>query len=108
MHRNETDFANPTIVRTGVHLGALVRQARVARRWTLAGLAQRSRISLATLKRIERGSVAASMGAWLAVLEHAGLIHHLMAIRDPTSEALLFDRQVKRSRKKAQQADLGF
>ncbi len=56
MRRQESAFANLPAEATGHHLGALVRQARIARSWTLAELAERARVSLATLKRMEGGS----------------------------------------------------
>lgn len=109
MRRNEAQFASSEALNTGRHLGDLVRQARLARRWTLDELAERSRISLATLKRIEAGSVATSLGGWLTVLERVGLLPRLAEIRDPASEALLDQTRAKRSRKgKSKLADLDF
>ena len=85
MRRRETEFATPSTEQVGRHLGALTRQARLARRWTLAELAERARVSPATLKRIEGGSLSASLGAWLGVLERVGLLSRLAEIRDPAS-----------------------
>ncbi|CAM5263729.1 hypothetical protein RLIN73S_00663 [Rhodanobacter lindaniclasticus] len=55
----------------------------------MAELAERARVSLATLKRIEGGSLSTSLGAWLAVFERVGLMSRLTELRDPVSEALL-------------------
>ena len=52
MRRKEADFATPAVAKTATHLGDLVRQARLARSWTRQALAERARISLATLKRL--------------------------------------------------------
>lgn len=108
MRRQEVAFATPPVDKAGRHLGALVRQARLARRWTLAELAERARVSPATLKRIEAGSLSASLGAWLAVLERVGLLPRLQAIDDPASRALLDETRAKRARRRAAVADLDF
>lgn len=98
MRRNETHFATPAAEKTAAHLGQLVRQARLARSWTQQGLAERARISLATLKRIEGGAVEASLGGWLSVFESLGLLPLVSALRDPASTALLDATKAKRAR----------
>lgn len=108
MKRQESEFASPPAEATGRHLGALVRQARIARRWTMAELAERARVSLATLKRIEGGSLSTSLGAWLAVLERVGLMSRLAELRDPASEALLNETRAKRPRGRSAGFDLDF
>lgn len=108
MKRQESTFASPPAEAAGRHLGALVRQARIARNWTLAELAERARVSLATIKRIEGGSLSTSLGAWLAVLERVGLLHRLAELRDPASEALLNETRAKRPRGKSAKTDLDF
>jgi transcriptional regulator with XRE-family HTH domain len=107
MRRKETDFATPASLNTAAHLGALVRQARLARSWTQQGLAERARIGLATLKRLEGGAVEVSLGGWLAVFESLGLLSLLGALRDPASAALLDDTRAKRVRT-GQRHDLDF
>ncbi|PKL94560.1 MAG: hypothetical protein CVV18_08570 [Gammaproteobacteria bacterium HGW-Gammaproteobacteria-8] len=108
MKRQESEFASPLVEATGRHLGALVRQARVARNWTMAELAERARVSLATLKRIEGGSLSTSLGAWLAVFERVGLMSRLAELRDPASEALLNHTRAKRPRGRSEKSDLDF
>lgn len=108
MKRQEPGFASPPVTTTGQHLGALVRQARIARRWTMAELAERARVSLATLKRIESGSLSTSLGAWLAVLERVGLMSRVAELRDPASEALLNETRAKRVRGKSATSGLDF
>ncbi|PKM41961.1 MAG: hypothetical protein CVV05_19830 [Gammaproteobacteria bacterium HGW-Gammaproteobacteria-1] len=88
MKRQESEFASPLVEATGRHLGALVRQARVARNWTMAELAERARVSLATLKR--------------------GLMSRLAELRDPASEALLNHTRAKRPRGRSEKSDLDF
>ncbi len=108
MKRRESEFASQPVEATGRHLGALVRQARIARRWTMAELAERARVSLATLKRIEGGSLSTALGAWLAVFELVGLMSRLAELRDPASEALLNKTRAKRARGKSVKSDLDF
>ncbi|XAI97131.1 hypothetical protein [Dolichospermum phage Dfl-JY45] len=98
MRRKEFDFATPAAQATAAHLGALVRQARLARTWTQQALAERARISLATLKRLEGGAVEVSLGGWLAVFECLGLLHLLGALRDPVSAAVLDATRMQRAR----------
>mgnify|MGYP003560762378 FL=1 len=98
MRRNETDFATPATSKAAGHLGGLVRQARLARSWTQQGLAERARISLATLKRMEGGAVEVSLGGWLAVFESLGLVPLFSALRDPASATLLAKTRAKRAR----------
>jgi transcriptional regulator with XRE-family HTH domain len=108
MKRQEVFFANPPVQATARHLGALVRQARLARRWTLAELAERARVSVATLKRVEKGALSASLGVWLSVLERVGLLPRLAELRDPSSEALLNETRARRVRRKRADAELDF
>lgn len=108
MKRRESEFSNPSAEAAGHHLAALVRQARLARQWTLAELAERARVSPATLKRMEGGALSTSLGAWLAVLERVGLLPLLMGLRDPASEALLNETRAKRPRRKSAGSDLDF
>lgn len=107
MRRKEADFASPAAMKVGAHLGDLVRQARLARSWTQQGLAERARISLATVKRMEGGAVEVSLGGWLAVFESLGLLSLFSALRDPASAALLDRTKIQRSRA-GQRNDLDF
>lgn len=108
MRRNEALFATPLAGQTAGHLAALVRTARLARGWTQSALAERARVSVATLKRIEAGSVSASLGAWLSVMEPLGLLPRLAALNDPVSQALLDETRTKRSRRPLSARDLDF
>lgn len=108
MKRQEWHFASPVADQTARHLGALVRQARLARGWSLVELGERSRVSPATLKRIEKGALSASLGAWLAVFERVGLLRALAEIDDPVSAALLNETRARRARRNRAAADLDF
>lgn len=107
MRRKEAEFASPAATKAAAHLGDLVRQARLARSWTQQALAERARISLATLKRMEGGAVEVSLGGWLAVLESLGLLSLLATLRDPASAALLDATKAKRARR-SRRDDLDF
>lgn len=98
MRRKEAHFATPAASHAAAHMGDLVRQARLARSWTQQGLAERARISLATLKRMEGGAIEVSLGGWLSVFESLGLLHLFSALRDPSSAALLDATRIKRVR----------
>lgn len=98
MRRKEADFATPAALATAAHLGQLVRQARLARSWTQRGLAERARISLATLKRLEAGAVEVSLGGWLSVFDSLGLLSLLGELADPASAALLDTTKARRAR----------
>jgi transcriptional regulator with XRE-family HTH domain len=107
MRRKESSFATPAATNTASHLSDLVRQARLARSWTQQSLAERARISLATLKRMEGGALEVSLGGWLSVFETLGLLSLFNALRDPVSAALLDATKAKRVRP-SQRDDLDF
>lgn len=107
MRRKEFDFATPAAQATAAHIGELVRQARLARAWTQQALAERARISLATLKRMEGGAVEVSLGGWLSVFECLGLLPLLRELRDPASAALLDATRTQRARSRKRD-DLDF
>lgn len=107
MRSRQTERAGPAARAAAKHLGLLVRQARLARRWSLVELSERARVSLATMKRVEAGSLAASLGTWLSLLERLGLLHHIAELRDPASAALLDATRTRRARKRVRD-DLDF
>jgi transcriptional regulator with XRE-family HTH domain len=101
-------FDSPAAADTARHLGALVRQGRLARRWTIAELAERARVGTATLKRVEKGSTSVSLGVWLALFERLGLLPAVTALRDPVAAALLDATRRKRGGRRPSPADLDF
>jgi transcriptional regulator with XRE-family HTH domain len=103
--RIKTRFATPAVTRQAKLLGQRVRQARQARLWSQVELAERSRTSADTIKRLEKGSVAVSLGAWLGVLERLGLLAQLDAVQDPAANALLLDALPRRVRKRKPSPD---
>lgn len=89
MRRKTADLATADSLSTAKHLGELVRNARKARGWSQEGLADRARVSLPTVNRLEQGAVNISFGTWLAAMERVGLLHKLNEIHDPVSDAIL-------------------
>jgi transcriptional regulator with XRE-family HTH domain len=63
-------------------LGADIRDARRRRRITMALLAERARITADTLKQIEKGSPATSIGGYASVLYSLGMTDRLGDIAD--------------------------
>lgn len=108
MKRPAKTFTTPAADAAARHLGALVRQGRLARRWTLAELAERARIGTATLKRVEKGEGSVSLAVWLAVFERLGLLPLLMKLQDPAASALLDETRAKRARRKPASTELDF
>lgn len=108
MRRKEADFATPEGLKATRHLADLVKQARLARGWSQAELAERARISPPTMHRIERGAVETSLGVWLAVFERVGLLSRLSELRDPVSEAIMEETKAKRPRRRPASGNLDF
>ncbi len=108
MKRQTTHFTTPAADAAARHLGALVKQGRLARQWTVAELAERARIGTATLKRIEKGAGSASLAVWLSVFERLGLLPLLTNLQDPAAAALLNETRMKRARRKPAPTDLDF
>jgi transcriptional regulator with XRE-family HTH domain len=108
MKRQALNSISPGAQSVATHLGSMVRQSRLARQWTLAELAERARVSTATLKRLEAGSSSTSLEVWLAVFERLGLLPLLQGLEDPTSAALLDETRPKRARRKQAASNLDF
>ena len=73
-------------------IGAHLKAARLARNLTIAELALRSGVSVATLNRMEAGDGAVALARWLACFAIVGLTEQLVASvapeRDARGEAL--------------------
>lgn len=108
MKRDAESFMSASALEVSRHLGALVRQGRLARQWTIAELAERARVGTATVKRIEKGAPSVSLGVWLSLFECLALLPLLMRLEDPAAAALLDDTRAKRARRKASSTDLDF
>jgi transcriptional regulator with XRE-family HTH domain len=86
MRRPEAKFASPLSASVATKLGEAIRRARLSRNLTQGDFAQRARVSVATLQRIERGDPAVSFAAWLSALEAGALLPVLKAAAEPSAD----------------------
>jgi transcriptional regulator with XRE-family HTH domain len=63
----------PTVHEAAELLGAEIKRARLARRWTVRELAERAGISPATLQKVERGNPSVSLGTAFDVATLVGV-----------------------------------
>lgn len=89
MRRPESTFTTPAMAASAIHLGGLVRQARLSRGWSQANAAERARLSRQSWIRIEKGETGVSFAAWLSAFEVVGLLTLLTRLEDPSSRAVL-------------------
>lgn len=66
--------------------GRQIRAARQARGFTQAELAERARIGLQTLVRMEAGQSGTALGMWINVLEVLGMLSNLESLADPVTD----------------------
>lgn len=66
-----------------------IRTARQARGITQSDLAERARISLPTLNRLEAGHPGVALWVWINVMEVLGMLGVFANLQDPTTDALL-------------------
>ncbi len=112
MKKTAFEFSTPETLASASQLGLAIKQARLARNYTRLDFAERSKISPATLDRIEKGDGSVRMGAWLLALQYSSLLHLLdkasSLAADPIGQQLREDQLRKRAsskRKKIEQAD---
>jgi transcriptional regulator with XRE-family HTH domain len=101
MRRPEAAFASPASIAASGQLGAAIRLARLARNLTQADFAERARMSVATLQRIERGDPAVSFSSWLSAMEVSNLLPILQRAADPDADAAGRARRQLEQRKRA-------
>ena len=101
MRRPEAAFASPRSASVAAYLGRAIRLARLGRNLTQADFAERARVSIATLQRIERGDPAVSFTSWLSAMEASGLLPALKAVADPGLDALGVAQRQREERKRA-------
>lgn len=89
-------------------LAEAIRAARQARGLSQADLAERARISLPTLNRMERGHAGIALWAWLGAMEALGLLGAFENLRDPATDALLRAAIDKPVRRRKSPVDLDF
>jgi y4mF family transcriptional regulator len=71
-------YADIMIVRTSRDLGAAVRDARLRRGWTQAGLADRIDVSRQWVIALERGKATAELGTALRAIAALGMVADLI------------------------------
>ena len=67
--RQNNEFISESVIYALSSLGARIRRARKARKWSLSQLEQNTRIHRTTLGRLERGDPGVSLGVFLSVLD---------------------------------------
>ena len=80
---------SPKVVRVCRQLGSQIKRSRLARKLSQELIAERSRVSLSTLKRIEGGDPVVAMGSYLMVLLSLGILPDALSIKDELGEELL-------------------
>lgn len=80
MRRPEASFASPISASVAEQLGEAVRASRLDRNLTQADFAERARMSVATLQRVERGDPAVSFTSWLSAMEASSLLNALQSV----------------------------
>jgi transcriptional regulator with XRE-family HTH domain len=110
MRRPEASFASPLAASVAAQLGGAIRGARLGRNLTQGDFAQRARVSLATLQRIERGDPAVSFTSWLSALEASSLLNVLKAAAEQSTDAVggarrQIEQRQRASRLKTKAAD---
>ena len=99
-----TSIALPIPVSRGLRvLGQGIRAARLRRRLRGAVLAERARISLPTLWKVEHGNPTVSLGTYATVLWVLGLSDNLEQLASPASDAVGLDLEVERLPKRVRQ-----
>lgn len=101
MRRPEANFASPLSASVATQLGGAIRVARLGRNLTQGDFAQRARISLATLQRIERGDPAVSFTSWLSAMEASSLLSVLKAAAEPSADTVGSSRRQLEQRQRA-------
>jgi transcriptional regulator with XRE-family HTH domain len=78
---------SPEALNHANRLGIAIRKARLARGYSQIDFAERARIGLMTLKRIEDGDPHVRLANWLAALDVAAILHLLSNVEDPNADA---------------------
>lgn len=81
--------------RSVVVLGRHLRQARLARRFTMADLAERSGVSEKTVQRLERGDPGVGVGTLAAILAALGDPGGLERVLRPEEDAIGLSRAIE-------------
>jgi transcriptional regulator with XRE-family HTH domain len=101
MKKTAFEFSTPETLASASQLGLAIKQARLARNYTRLDFAERSKVSPATLDRIEKGDVSVRMGAWLLALQYASLLHLLDKAATPAADVVGQQLREEQLRKRA-------
>ena len=87
-------------------VGENIRTARTLRGMSRRELSLRCLVSEPTLAALERGSPTVSVGTLLAVLATLGLEKHLLAVANPTEDAVGLHESRRQRKKRVRQPEL--
>ena len=87
----------PKVIRVCRQLGSQVKRSRLARKITQELVAERSRISVSTMKRIENGDPSVALGSFLMVLHALSILPDGLGIDDELGEQLLLMEERERA-----------
>jgi transcriptional regulator with XRE-family HTH domain len=79
----------PKVIRVSRQLGAQIKRSRLARKLSQELIAERARLSLSSLQRMEKGDPAVAMGSYLMVLLALGILPDSLGIADNLGNELL-------------------
>jgi transcriptional regulator with XRE-family HTH domain len=80
---------SPKVTRVNRQLGAQIKRSRLARKLSQELIAERARLSLSSLQRMEKGDPAVAMGSYLMVLLALGILPDSLGIADNLGDELL-------------------
>lgn len=90
----------PKVIRVCRQLGEQAKRSRLARKLSQELIAERARLSLSTLIRVEKGDPAVSMGSYLMVLLAIGILPDNLTITDDLGDELLeMDSRIRAPRR---------
>lgn len=80
---------SPKVIRVSRQLGTQIKRSRLARKLSQELIAERARVSLSGLQRMEKGDPAVAMGSYLMVLLALGILPDTLGIVDSLGNELL-------------------
>lgn len=80
---------SPKVIRVSRQLGTQIKRSRLARKLSQEVIAERARLSVSSLQRVEKGDPAVAMGSYLMVLLALGILPNSLGIADSLGDELL-------------------
>ena len=108
MKRISTEVISRRSAAAAGYLAGSIRAARQARGLSQVDLAERARISVPTVSRLEGGHPGIALWVWLSVMEVLGMLEIFEKLRDPKTEALARAKIDRPIRKKKSSVNLDF